>query len=89
MQRGSGGYGYSWASTGGSIHGLSLHFDVMWLYSNYAYYRAYGLQLRYLSNKCAHRAFYWQPLPHMETETASFRVPSGPPRATAFGTRVE
>ncbi|WP_298081259.1 hypothetical protein [uncultured Rikenella sp.] len=44
-----GSYGCSWASTVSGTGGMSLGFYVTWLYPSNAYYRAYGFQLRCLS----------------------------------------
>ncbi|WP_294592767.1 hypothetical protein [uncultured Rikenella sp.] len=44
-----GNYGYSWASTVGGTNGMHLGFSVAWLNPSTAYYRAYGFQLRCLS----------------------------------------
>ena len=50
---GVGGYGYSWSSTsyGSDDHyrGMFLRFYTQHLYPSLAHYRAYGLQLRCLS----------------------------------------
>ncbi|WP_304709319.1 hypothetical protein [uncultured Rikenella sp.] len=41
--------GYSWASTVSGTNGMSLAFNVTELYPSGAYNRAYGFQLRCLS----------------------------------------
>ncbi|WP_300828924.1 hypothetical protein [uncultured Rikenella sp.] len=41
--------GYSWSSATSGISGLDLSFSVVWLPPSFAHYRAYGLQLRCLS----------------------------------------
>ncbi len=41
--------GYSWASTVSGTNGVGLHFHVAWLNPSNTTYRAYGLQLRCLS----------------------------------------
>ncbi len=43
------GFGYSWASGGSDINGMSMGFGTTWLYLNHSVYRAYGFQLRCLS----------------------------------------
>ncbi|WP_297628192.1 hypothetical protein [uncultured Rikenella sp.] len=44
-----GNYGYSWSSTVSGTNGMDLGFSVTWLYPSYADLRAYGFQLRCLS----------------------------------------
>ncbi len=44
-----GSNGYSWASTVSGTNGMYLNFGVAWLYPSRANYRAYGFQLRCLS----------------------------------------
>ncbi|WP_294599280.1 hypothetical protein [uncultured Rikenella sp.] len=44
-----GSYGYSWSSTVSSINGMHLDFGVTWLDPSHANTRAYGFQLRCLS----------------------------------------
>ena len=46
---GSVGYGYSWASTVSGTNGMNLNFRSQLLYTSRSDYRAYGLQLRCLS----------------------------------------
>ncbi len=43
------GFGYSWASGVSDINGMSMGFGTTWLYLNHTVYRAYGFQLRCLS----------------------------------------
>ena len=42
-------YGYSWASTVNDIHSMYLGLSVTWLNTSYSNSRAYGFQLRCLS----------------------------------------
>ncbi|WP_300851151.1 hypothetical protein [uncultured Rikenella sp.] len=44
-----GNSGYSWGSTFDGNNGMHLSFRVTWLHSNDSYHRAYGFQLRCLS----------------------------------------
>ncbi|WP_297832457.1 hypothetical protein [uncultured Rikenella sp.] len=44
-----GSLGYSWASTVSGANGMTLNFYVAWLYPSNAGNRAYGFQLRCLS----------------------------------------
>ena len=46
---GVGSNGYSWASTVSGTNGMYLGFDVTWLHPSNAGSRAYGFQLRCLS----------------------------------------
>ncbi len=46
---GIGYYGYSWASTVNDIHSIYLGLSVTWLNTSYSNSRAYGFQLRCLS----------------------------------------
>ncbi|WP_297831468.1 hypothetical protein [uncultured Rikenella sp.] len=42
-------YGYSWSSTASGTNGIYLYFCAAWIDSSFAYPRAYGFQLRCLS----------------------------------------
>ncbi|WP_300681702.1 hypothetical protein, partial [uncultured Rikenella sp.] len=44
-----GNFGYSWSSTVSGTNGMHLDFGVRWLHPSGAHYRAYGFQLRCLS----------------------------------------
>ena len=44
-----GSYGYSWSSTASGTNGIYLYFCAAWIDSSFAYPRAYGFQLRCLS----------------------------------------
>ncbi len=44
-----GNYGYSWSSTASGPNGIYLYFCAAWIDSSFAYPRAYGFQLRCLS----------------------------------------
>ena len=49
-ESGSGGYhGFNWSSTVSNTDGTGLGFDMTWLNPSYASSRAYGFQLRCLS----------------------------------------
>ncbi|WP_300829057.1 hypothetical protein [uncultured Rikenella sp.] len=45
-----GNHGFSWSSTVSGTNGMYLNFFVTWLGPSSAYYRAYGFQLRCLSD---------------------------------------
>ncbi|WP_300727512.1 hypothetical protein [uncultured Rikenella sp.] len=44
-----GSYGYSWSLTASGTNGIYLYFCAAWIDSSFAYPRAYGFQLRCLS----------------------------------------